>query len=149
VAPEWYSVHGQSTFVTQYHPRFTSPFRGQNSLDPGNRGNETWDATLFLGVRIWDSLEFYVNPEVDQGFGLSNTLGIAGFSSGEAYKVGMANPYLRLPRAFFRYTLGLGGAAETIEPDANQLGGMRQADNLTFTIGKFSAVDIFDTNAYA
>src|SRR5690349_9960296 len=44
---EWWSVHGQSTFVTQYHPRFTSPFRGQNSLDPGNRGNETFDATLF------------------------------------------------------------------------------------------------------
>src|SRR5215472_6292255 len=71
VVPEWWSVHGQSTFVTQYHPRFTSPFRGQNSLDPGNRGNETFDATLFLGVRIWDGLEFYANPEVDQGFGLS------------------------------------------------------------------------------
>jgi high affinity Mn2+ porin len=149
VAPEWWSVHGQFTNVTQYHPRFRSPFRGQNSLDPGNRGDGTVDATLFLGIRIWDSLEFYANPEVDQGFGLSNTTGVAGFPSGEAYKVGAASPYARLPRAFFRYTLGLGGVAETIEPGANQLAGVREADNLTFTVGKFAASDIFDTNAYA
>jgi high affinity Mn2+ porin len=147
--PEWWSVHGQFTNVTQYHPRFTSPFRGPNSLDPGNRGNETVDATLFLGIRIWDGLEFYANPEVDQGFGLSNTLGVAGFPSGEAYKVGAANPYVRLPRAFFRYTLGLGGTVERVEPGANQLGGTRQTDNLTFTVGKFAAPDIFDTNVYA
>jgi len=149
VAPEWWSVHGQFTNVTQYHPSFTSPFRGPNSLDPGNRGNETIDATLFLGIRVWDGLEFYANPEVDQGFGLSNTLGVAGFPSGEAYKVGSANPYLRLPRAFFRYTLDLGGTVERIEPGANQLGGARQTDNLTVTVGKFAAPDIFDTNAYA
>src|SRR5579863_5168756 len=43
--PETYSVHGQVTNVTQFHPRFASPFRGPNSLDPGNRGNETVDAT--------------------------------------------------------------------------------------------------------
>jgi high affinity Mn2+ porin len=149
VAAEWWSMHGQFTNVTQFHPRFTSPFRGQNSLDPGNRGNETIDATLFLGIRIWDDLEFYANPEIDQGFGLSNTTGIAGFPSGEAYKVGAAKPYVRLPRAFFRYSLGLGGAVEGIEPGANQLAGSHQADNLAVTIGKFAVTDIFDTNAYA
>ena len=81
--------------------------------------------------------------------GLSNTLGIAGFPSGEAYKIGMADPYLRLPRAFFRYTLGLGGAAQTIEPGLNQLAGTRQADNVIVTVGRFSVVEIFDTNIYA
>lgn len=149
VETEDYSIHGQFTNVTQYHPRFTSPYRGPNSLDPGNRGNETIDLTLFLGVRLWDGGEFYANPEVDQGFGLSNTLGVAGFPSGEAYKVGRANPYVRLHRAFFRQTFGLGGEVQTIEPDANQLGGTRLADNVTLTIGKFSATDIFDTNSFA
>lgn len=100
-------------------------------------------------MRLYDGLEAYFNPEVDQGFGLSNTLGIAGFPSGEAYKIGMAVPYLRLPRAFFRYTLGLGGAEEKVEPGLNQLAGTRLADNLILTVGKFSVVDIFDTNAYA
>src|SRR5712691_3722788 len=136
-APENFSLHGQFTNVTQYHPPFTSPFYGPQSLIPGHRGAETTDATLYAGFRLWDGLETYVNAEVDQGFGLSNTFGVAGFPGGEAYKIGAANPYLRLPRAFFRYTLGLGGAEQIVEPGLNQLAGTRQADNLTFTVGKF------------
>jgi high affinity Mn2+ porin len=146
-ASEWYSLHGQFTNVTQFHPSFNAPFSGRNSLNPGNRVDETTDATLFAGIRVWNGLEFYANPEVDEGFGLSGTLGAAGFPSGEAYKVGAYDPYLRLPRAFFRYTMGLGGDKQIIDPDANQLGGTRDSD--IFTIGKFSPVDIFDTNSYA
>jgi high affinity Mn2+ porin len=148
-ASEWYSFHGQATFVGQYHPAYNAPFSGQNSLAHGNGGDETVDATLFLGIRVWKGLEFYVDPEVDQGFGLSDTLGVAGFPSGEAYKVGAHTPYYETQRAFARYTMGLGGAEEPIKADANQLAGTRQADNLTFTAGKFSVVDIFDTNTYA
>lgn len=148
-APEWYSFHGQFTNVTQFHPAFDSPFRGPQSLDPGNRGDETMDATLFAGIRVWDRLELYANPEVDQGFGLSDTLGLAGFSSAEAYKIGDLHPYLRLPRAFARYTIDLGGEPEPVEAGANQFAGTRTADNITVTMGKFSAVDIFDTNSYA
>jgi high affinity Mn2+ porin len=44
VQQDW-AVHGQITNVTQYHPSFTSNYRGTNSLDPGNRGDETIDAT--------------------------------------------------------------------------------------------------------
>jgi high affinity Mn2+ porin len=146
---EQFSFHGQFTNVTQFHPRFTSPYRGPNSLDPGNRGEETIDLTLYAGVRLWSGGEFYVNPEVNQGFGLSNTLGVAGFPSGEAYKIGASDPYARLPRAFFRQTIGLGGESEWVEAAANQLAGTRPSDNLMLTIGKFSVTDIFDTNAYA
>lgn len=75
--------------------------------------------------------ELWLNPEIDQGFGLSNTVGMAGFPSGEAYKVGSNAPYLRLPRAFIRHSIGLGGAQENIDPAPNQLGGSRAQDNLT------------------
>lgn len=146
---EWFSIHGQFTNVTQYHARFKSPFRGANSLDPAPRANETINATLYAGLHLWDGLEFYANPEIDQGFGLSNTLGVAGFPSGEAYKVGAADPYIRLHRAFLRHTLGLGGERETVDPGPNQIAGTHDADNIVFTIGKFSVTDIFDNNAYA
>ena len=148
-APEYWSLHAQATFVEQYHPAFKSPYRGANSLDPGSRGNETFDTTLFAGLRLWDGGEAYVNPEIDQGFGLSNTLGVAGFPSGEAYKVGKSTPYFRLQRLFIRQTFDLGGDVETIEADADQLGGTRTADKFVITAGKFSVTDIFDTNAYA
>ena len=148
-APEGWSVHGQITHLWQYHPAFRSPYRGANSLDPGSRGNETFDATLYAGARLWSGSEFWINPEIDQGFGLSNTLGVAGFPSGEAYKVAKSAPYFRLQRLFFRQTFGIGGEVENIESGANQLGGTRTADNLVITAGKISVTDIFDTNQYA
>src|ERR1700743_1509559 len=72
-----WAVHGQATFVLQGTPGFPSPYSGPNSLAPDQR-KETIDATLYVGVRPWQGMEIWVNPEVDQGFGLSNTLGVAG-----------------------------------------------------------------------
>jgi hypothetical protein len=43
----------------------------------------------------------------------------------------------------------LGGETEKLEPDLNQLGGTQTANRLVFTIGKYSVVDIFETNTYA
>lgn len=148
-ALETWAVHGQLTNVTQWHPAFNAPYSGDNSMDPRARNAETTDVTLFAGVRLWQGAEFWLNPEYDQGFGLSNTLGMAGYPSGEAYKVGQNTPYLRLPRAFLRQVIKLGGELEKLESAANQLAGTRAADNLTFTLGKLSVVDIFDTNTYA
>ncbi len=146
-----WNLHGQFTSVLQYHPAFSSPYQGANSLDPGNTGKETADLSLFGGARLWHGASAYLNPEIDQGFGLSNTVGIAGFPSAEAYKVGARNPYFRLPRAFVRQVVGLGGdAAAQILPDAqDQLAEPLAADNLIVTAGKFSVTDIFDTNRYA
>jgi high affinity Mn2+ porin len=147
--PEPWNLHGQFTLTKQYHPSFTSPYQGTNSLSPGSNGEETTDLTLFVGVRLWNGGAFYINPEIDQGFGLSNTLGTAGFPSGEAYKVGKSHPYFRLQRAFLRQRFDLGGENLAISPGPNELGGTQTADNVTVTVGKFSVVDIFDTNAYA
>ncbi len=146
--PDWLSLHGQFTTVAQTYPSFTSPFQGTNSLDGHHQTQETIDATLFVGLKLFDGLELYANPEIDQGFGLSNTLGLAGFSSGEAYKVGKSDPYFRLQRAFVRYTLGLGDASEPTESAANQFAGPHPTDNITLTLGKISVGDIFDTNTY-
>ncbi|HET7084494.1 MAG TPA: carbohydrate porin [Rhizomicrobium sp.] len=146
---ESWAIHGQATLVEQYHPAFRSPYRGANSLDPGSRGNETVDMTLYAGASPWAGGEAWANVEMDQGFGLSSTFGVAAFPSAEAYKVGSAEPYGRLHRLFFRQSFDLGGDAQTIEGQANQLAGSRTADNLILTVGKFSLTDIFDTNSYA
>ena len=146
---ETWALHGQVTAIEQYHPAFRSAFRGPNSLDPGSRGDETITATLFGGVRPWDGGEAWADGEVDQGFGLSNTLGVAGFTNGEGSKVGKVVPYFRLQRLFFRQSFDLGGEDVDIVSAAGQLGGRRSADNIILTLGKFSVTDIFDTNQYA
>lgn len=146
---ETWAVRGQATFVQQAHLAFHSPYRGLNSLAPDAGGRETFDLTFYAGVRPWAGGEIWINPEIDQGFGLSNTLGVAGFPSGEAYKVGKKNPYPKLPRLFLRQTVDLGGEVQKVDPDLNQLGGSQTADRLVLTVGKFSVVDVFDTNQYA
>src|SRR5476651_1895290 len=148
-APEDWAVHGQLTNVTQKHARFNSPYQGQNSLDANGRAEETSDITLYAGLRLSPSTELWIDPEIDQGFGLSNTVGMAGFPSGEAYKIGADAPYFRVPRVFIRPVIALGTEQQKVDADANQLGGAKASDNLTITVGKFSVADIFDTNSYA
>jgi high affinity Mn2+ porin len=143
-----FAIHGQTTFLEQYVFPFRAPYAGPNSLTP-NQGRETFDATLFLGARLWSGAEFWVDPEIDQGFGLNTTLGVAGFTSGEAYKVGAAVPYARIPRYFVRQTIDLGGDTQKVDGAANQFSGSQTANRLVFTVGKFGVTDVFDTNKYA
>ena len=147
-AEQLWAVHGQTTFVEQYAAPFRAPYSGPNSL-ASNSGRETWDATAYLGLRLWDGAEAWINPEIDQGFGLSGTLGVAGFTSGEAYKTGANYPYTRLQRAFIRQTINLGGETQKVDEAINQFAGEQTADGLVLTVGKFSVGDIFDTNKYA
>jgi high affinity Mn2+ porin len=145
---DW-SIHGQSTFIEQGYPPIRSPYQGANSLPGGGQGRETWTATAFIGRRLWDGGEIYFNPELAQGFGLAGTLGLGGFSNGEAQKAGGEFPKVRAQRYFFSQTFGLGGEQETVDDGANQLAGKRDIDRVTVTVGRFAVGDFFDKNAYA
>jgi len=147
--PDIVNFHGQTTFTWQGYPAFRSPYEGTNSLPGGGLGRETWDATLFAGIRLWRGAELWLNPEVDQGFGIGNTLGVAGYTSGEAYKIGSAYPYTRLQRAFIRQTIDLAGDSQKVDAGINQFAGNQTADRIVLTVGKFSVADVFDNNKYA
>ena len=149
VTEQRFAIHGQFTYVEQQVRGFNAPYAGPNSLTP-DRAKETTDFTLYFGARLWQGAEIWISPEIDQGFGLNDTLGVAGFPSGEAYKVGANYPYLR-----WLACLRAPGSStpaderEAVEGVANQLGGSRSLDRWVFTVGKFSVTDIFDTNQYA
>jgi high affinity Mn2+ porin len=143
------SLHGQTTFVWQGYPGFRAPYDGPQSLPRGGEGRETFDLTLYAGARLWSGAELWVNPEIDQGFGFADTHGAAGFPSGESYKLGADYPYARVQRYFIRQTIDLGGESEKVDADVNQFAGSQTANRLVLWVGKFSVVDIFDTNKYA
>jgi high affinity Mn2+ porin len=147
-ASETWAIHGQFTYVGQADPGFNAPYSGPNSLTP-DRSKETTDATLSIGAALWPGAEIWINEEIDQGFGLDNTLGAAGFPSGEAYKVGANQPYFRTPRAFIRETIDGNGERQPVEATSLWLGGDRSVNRWVFTAGKFSVADIFDNNQYA
>jgi high affinity Mn2+ porin len=147
--PDYLSLHGQSTFVYQGYPTIRSPFFGQNSLPAAGNARETFDLTLFAGLRLWQGAEFWFNPEIDQGHGLGDTHGVAGFPSGESYKLGFDYPYARAQRYFVRQTIDLGGETQKADADVNLFAQSYTANRLVLWVGKFSIVDVFDTNKYA
>jgi hypothetical protein len=46
-----FSVHGQTTFVSQYALPFRAPYSGQNSL-ASNAGRETFDIDLYFYTQL-------------------------------------------------------------------------------------------------
>jgi high affinity Mn2+ porin len=147
-ASEPFAVYGQATYTEQETSDFRSPYMGSNSLTPDS-GRETTDITLYAGARLWPGGELWINPEMDQGFGLDDTTGVAGFPSAEAFKLGANAPYFRLQRVFVRETLDLRGPPQSIDAAPNEFAAQVSSNRLVFTIGKFSVVDLFDANDYA
>ena len=147
-AANW-NVHGQYTFVGQGYPSFRSPYEGAKSLAGSQQFQNTQSATAYVGLRLWEGAEFYINPELMQGFGLSEVSGIAGFTNGEAQKSNFPAPRFNVARIFLRQTFGLGGEQETISDGPNQLAGKQDVSRITVTAAKFAVTDAFNGNVYA
>ena len=148
-APETWSLHGQATTVTQGHGAFTSPYEGVNSFESRKEIRNSLTSTLFLGCRLWEGAEFYVNPELAGGQGVSHVLGLAAAPNGEIYRVASPELKVSLARLFLRQTWDFGGGSEPVAPDQNQLSGSRDRHRVVMTVGRIALGDIFDANAYA
>jgi high affinity Mn2+ porin len=149
VPDQIWNWHTQGTVVGQGDPPFAAKYSGPQSLFNKGEVKETISLDLFAGVRLWSGAEAHVDGLMWQGFGLTDTLGIEAFPSGNAYKLGTDEPYYTFSRLFIRQTIGLGGEQEAIPDDQLTLAGARDVSRLTFTIGRFSMLDIFDHNNYA
>jgi len=147
--PTDWQMLGQATYIQQGYPSFHSPYEGQNSLTGNAQTKNTASVTAFLGLRPWDGAEVFYAPELAQGFGLSGTLGLGGFSNGEAQKAGFAFPHYNTSRLFIRQTFGFGGEQETIEQDQTHFDGKVDVSRLSFMIGRVFLPDFIDNNTYA
>src|SRR5579871_2783897 len=144
-----YELSLQITYIDQQLYKFHSPYEGTNSLHAYNENEMTDTYTLYMGARLTQGLEAYVNPEMAWGKGLSTGLGLAGFTNGDIVRnpsLGSA-PYLA--RYFLRYNIATGHGEEKITPGENQIEGLRPTHRLVLTGGKLAANDIFDVNSYA
>ena len=132
-----WEIHGQTTYLGQGYPGFRAPYTGTNSLTPARQAQATWSNSLYLNARLWEGGEVYYNPELLQGFGLSDTVGLAGFSSGEAQKSNFPYPHYNTSRLYVRQTFGFGGEQEELASGQQQLAGKVDVNRLTLQAGKF------------
>ena len=144
-----WEIHGQTTYLPQGYPGFRALYTGPNSLTPAPQTQATWSSSLFLNTRLWEGGELYYNPELLQGFGLNDTVGVAGFPNGEAQKSNFPYPHYNTSRLLLRQTFGFGGEQEELASAPNQLANKVDVSRLTVQAGKFAVMDIFDGNAYA
>jgi len=149
VQSQTWNWHMQSTIIGQGHPTYSAKYSGANSLPTAGQARETVSLDLFGGYRLWHGAEFHADLLTWQGFGLHGTLGIDDFTNGEAYKIGVRYPHSDIARFFIRQTIGFGGEKEAVPSDQLTLAGEQPATRLTFTVGRYSVKDIFDSNAYA
>jgi len=145
---DW-NFHVQNTDIVQGYPGFPAKYSGPNSLPDGGEMRESVSLDLMAGVRLWQGAEAHIDGMMWQGFGLNDSLGVDGFPNGEAFRLGTDVPNGTITRLFIRQAIGLGDEQEDVPDDEFTLAGEQDVSRLTFTLGRFSAKDIFDNNAYA
>jgi len=154
---EDWSIHYQGTVIGQGDPGFHALYSGPMSLNANGEIQETASATLFLGRKLWQGGELYIDPEITQGNGLSNTQGIAGFPNGEAQSGGLMKSSLgqgffiwnNVARAYLRQTINLSDTFQHVDSGQNQLAEQQATSRVVISAGKMSPTDIFDNNTYA
>ncbi|MDR3651913.1 MAG: carbohydrate porin [Paludibacter sp.] len=146
---ERFTVHGQSTFISQYKPTFSAKYSGTNSLVTRQESQISTTFTLFLGARLWKGASAFFNPEVAGGSGLSGSVGVGASTNGETYRIGNPSPTFELARLYFTQILTLNNEYKYHESDQNTLSGKVPTNYLALTIGKICVSDFFDKNKYS
>src|SRR5271168_5634473 len=76
-----YWISGQANIVLQWHGRFPAAYSGTNSFKPVQENATSKVYTLFLGYELTHTTEVFLDVESAGGRGLSNALGLAGFTN--------------------------------------------------------------------
>jgi hypothetical protein len=147
-APWW--ISGQANIIFQAHPGFHSPYQGQNSFRNAGEYKTSMLGTLFTGYRPHRNMryntDFLVDFESAGGRGLSEALGLAGFSNLDVVRNPNLSSVPYLARGEIHQTIGL--TNEMTESDRSYLSLATQVPVRRFEvrIGKMSLTDIFDVN---
>ena len=139
-----YSIHGQTTLLSQYHFNFKAAYSGNNSLLTIEPAATSLSATLFINYKLGKKTYLVLNPEMAGGKGLSKTLGIAGFSNGEVYRVGDPTPRPFIGRLYLEQRIALSNDKMQVDDDVNQVAETTNKDYISLIAGKFSLTDFFD-----
>ncbi|MEH1778417.1 MAG: iron uptake porin [Nostoc sp.] len=148
---ENWNAHVQGTFIYQDKPGFNALYSGANSLpNTPKHFTYSYSFTGFFGVRLWQSGEFYLDPEISSGITPSdNLIGLAFYPDGEDQKSASLPPLLYMARAFLRQTWNLGGNKTFVESGQNQLAEDVSSQRLVLTVGKLAETDLYGPNQYS
>ena len=145
---ERWNLYFQATSIGDYHGSFPALYSGEHSLQNYSERDASLTSTLYLGFRLGDDTQIYIDPELAGGRGFSGVNGVANAPNGELPRVASATPKPYLARAYITHDFGFGSEREEVESDENQLAGSRPMTRYSVTAGRFTLTDFFDNNRY-
>lgn len=148
----WPMVLGmQYTLIGQSMAPFKSPYSGINSLKSTGDSAATQTIGIYLGSRLTDRLQAYLDFEMEKGLGLSNVTGLGGLTNGDAIRGGSldlgSDPYVA--RAFLRYFIPLTTETDQVTRAMDHLPALEPVSRVDINLGRMAVVDDFDINRYA
>jgi high affinity Mn2+ porin len=145
-------VSGQVNVVFQAHPDFHALYSGLNSLSASGEHATSRVLTLYTGYELSKHTEVLFDLESAGGKGLSNALGMAGFTNVDVVR----NPELGskpyVARVMIHQVFDLGKKGEKEKEEDNErtptsLLTKLPARRLELRVGKMSVADYFDVNS--
>lgn len=145
-----YWISGQANVIFQGRLPFHSSYQGPNSFRNSAEYKTSYVETLYIAVRPTRSVRYntdlILNVEAAGGRGLSQALGLAGFTNLDVVR----NPYLGEKPYLARYEIhqvvGLTSKTTAQEPNFFSLANKVPERRLEFRLGKFTLPDFFDVN---
>ena len=141
-------ISGQDNVIFQAHGGFHSPYFGPNSLDSHGETATSNVVTLFTAFQFTPSFDVLFDLESAGGGGLSDALGLAGFTNLDVVRnptLG-AKPYVA--RILLHKVFAL--SKDTQDQQRNPVTSILTklpVRRLELRIGKFGAADYFDLNS--
>jgi len=146
--PFW--ISGQANVIFQAHPSFHSPYEGVDSFTGPGEYKTSLLGTLYTGLQVpgmRKRLEVLYDEESAGGRGLSQALGIAGFTNLDVVRNPNLSSVPYTARWVIQGTIPLSGETAEAERGPFSLATSVAVRRFVFHVGKMSLPDLFDLNA--
>lgn len=143
-----YWISGQANIIFQWHPRFPAAYNGKNSLHPYPENATSKLYTLYLGYELTHTTEVFLDIESAGGHGISDALGLAGFTNLDVVRNPTLGPTPYIARAMIRQIIPLTDEKASEDRGLFALATSVPARRIELRGGKFSLADFFDQNTW-
>jgi hypothetical protein len=146
----WWFLAGQANIIFQAHGPFHSPYEGMNSLLSRGEYKTSLVGTLFMGAELLHNpshhLEAIYDEESAAGRGISEAVGLAGFTNLDVVRNPSLGPVPYLARVQLHQTIGLSGKVIDAERGPFSLATRVPERRIELRVGKLGLPDTFDLN---
>ena len=141
-------ISGQANVISQWHPAFTSPYQGRNSLSPQAQDATSRVLTLYTGLRLTGTSELLCDVQETGGHGIGEAFGLAGFTNLDVVRNPALSKAPYIARLMWHQIIPLGHIQENSARTALSLFSTLPERRLELRFGKLGIADFFDLNNY-